>query len=255
MNIKGKKQVLRSLLTILALTFTCHSATASSLAEINLTTKHKNSPSTKGVITCDSYPRQKLLSKAAKYQEQILSASREYKVSPHLITAVITVESCFIAKAKSSAGAAGLMQLMPATAKRFGVTDRYNTNKNIEAGTKYLQFLLNRFDGNVQLAAAAYNAGEGSVDKHNGVPPYKETQAYVKRVLNAYRKLANSSHKNRPSPRRVAPTQKSRSWYIAQYERNRLLKGLKLSSRELEHVDQLLRSEHVKPVLSLKHFL
>lgn len=107
-------------------------------------------------------------------------------VDKHLVTSVIKAESGFNPVAISPKGAMGVMQLIPATAKRFNVNDPYNPEDNIAGGVKYLKFLLERYQGNVMLAVAAYNAGEGAVDRYQGVPPYPETQEYVKRVLNHY---------------------------------------------------------------------
>ncbi|HEY3578932.1 MAG TPA: lytic transglycosylase domain-containing protein [Pyrinomonadaceae bacterium] len=109
-------------------------------------------------------------------------------VDPRFIHAVIWQESKYDVNAHSHAGAQGLMQLMPATAKRFGCEDMNDPESNIEAGTKYLGWLLKRFDGNVELALAGYNAGEGAVDKYNGVPPYNETRNYVKIISQRYGK-------------------------------------------------------------------
>jgi soluble lytic murein transglycosylase-like protein len=121
----------------------------------------------------------------------ILRAGEKYGVDPRFIHAVIWQESKYKVQARSGAGAQGLMQLMPATARRFGCTDAYDTASNIDAGTKYLRFLLKRFDGNVSLALAGYNAGEGSVDKYNGIPPYKETQNYVRIITGRYGKMSH----------------------------------------------------------------
>lgn len=121
----------------------------------------------------------------------ILRAGEKYGVDPRFIHAVIWQESKYKVKARSGAGAQGLMQLMPATARRFGCNDPYDTAANIDAGTKYLRWLLKRFDGNVSLALAGYNAGEGSVDKYNGVPPYSETQNYVRIITGRYGKLSH----------------------------------------------------------------
>jgi soluble lytic murein transglycosylase-like protein len=121
----------------------------------------------------------------------ILRAGEKYGVDPRFIHAVIWQESKYKVQARSHAGAQGLMQLMPATARRFGCTNAYDTASNIDAGTKYLRFLLKRFDGNVSLALAGYNAGEGSVDKYNGIPPYKETQNYVRIITGRYGKLSH----------------------------------------------------------------
>src|SRR5260370_29662091 len=109
-------------------------------------------------------------------------------VDPRFIHAVIWQESKYDSRAHSHAGAQGLMQLMPATAQRFGCKDPSDPSSNIEAGTKYLSWLLKRFDGNVELALAGYNAGEGAVDKYQGVPPYSETQNYVRKISAQYGK-------------------------------------------------------------------
>jgi len=109
-------------------------------------------------------------------------------VDPRFIHAVIKQESKYDPKAVSHVGAEGLMQMMPETAKRFGLKDPFDPKANVEAGTKYLKWLLKRFDGDVSLALAGYNAGEGSVDKYKGVPPYDETQNYVKKIVETYGK-------------------------------------------------------------------
>ena len=119
----------------------------------------------------------------------ILRAGERNGVDPRFIHAVIWQESKYKVRARSYVGAQGLMQLMPPTARRFGCTDAHDPASNIEAGTKYLRFLLKRFNGNVSLALAGYNAGEGAVDKYNGVPPYQETQNYVRIITGRYGKL------------------------------------------------------------------
>ena len=110
-------------------------------------------------------------------------------VDPRFIHAVIWQESRYKPQAISHAGAQGLMQLMPATAERFGCNDPYDQVANIQAGTKYLAWLLKRFNGDVKLALAGYNAGEGAVDKYKGIPPYNETQNYVKKIVSRYGKI------------------------------------------------------------------
>ncbi len=112
--------------------------------------------------------------------------SEWHKVDPKLVLSIITAESNFKVNAKSNADAHGLMQLIPATAERFNVKNAYNASQNIKGGVKYLRWLLSYFRGDVALTVAAYNAGEGAVDKYRGVPPYRETKAYVKKVLGLY---------------------------------------------------------------------
>ena len=116
----------------------------------------------------------------------ILTATIGTRVSPALVLAVIAVESAGRSKAVSHAGAQGLMQLMPATAERFGVTDSMDPAQNIRGGVKYLEWLLGEFDRDTVLALAGYNAGEGAVKNHDGVPPYAETRAYVPKVIAAW---------------------------------------------------------------------
>lgn len=118
----------------------------------------------------------------------IARTGRDLGVDPRLIHAVIWQESKYKPSAESHAGAQGLMQLMPAAAQRFGCDDRNDAAANVTAGTKYLRWLLKRFDGNVTLALAAYNAGEGNVDKYEGVPPFGETQTYVRIITGRYGK-------------------------------------------------------------------
>lgn len=118
----------------------------------------------------------------------IYRAGEKTGVDPRFIHAVIKQESRYKNQAISHAGAQGLMQLMPDTAKRFGNKNPYDAKSNIEAGTKYLKWLLKRFNGDVSLALAGYNAGEGAVDKYKGVPPYSETQNYVKKIVANYGK-------------------------------------------------------------------
>lgn len=116
------------------------------------------------------------------FRDEVAAAAREFGVEEAIVRAVMHAESAFNPRALSRAGAQGLMQLMPATAERFGVTDAFDPGQNIRGGVQYLSWLLRRFNGDLTLASAGYNAGEGAVDRHGGVPPYRETQTYVQRV-------------------------------------------------------------------------
>lgn len=123
-------------------------------------------------------PKQEILNLIEKY-------AKKYNLDKGLISAVIRAESGFNSNAVSRVGAMGLMQLMPGTARGLGVTNAFDPEQNIAGGTKYLKNLINKYDS-VKLGLAAYNAGSGAVQKYGGVPPYKETQNYVKRILNDY---------------------------------------------------------------------
>ena len=128
----------------------------------------------------------------ATIDSYIVTSSRRYGVDPLLIYAQMHQESGFKLRATSNKGASGLMQLMPATAVRFGVTDIYNPQQNIDAGVKYMRWLLDKFGGDVSLALAGYNAGEGAVMKFgNQIPPYRETQEYVRRIMGRYGSITN----------------------------------------------------------------
>jgi soluble lytic murein transglycosylase-like protein len=122
-----------------------------------------------------------------RYADMIAKVAREQKLEPALLHAVIAVESAYNPQAKSPKGATGLMQLMPDTAKRYGVTDLLNPLENLRAGARYLRDLLGMFNNNLRLVLAAYNAGEGAVIRSgNAIPNYPETRAYVPRVLQHY---------------------------------------------------------------------
>ena len=119
-------------------------------------------------------------------EQAVNRAAQQHHVQPALLLAVMKAESSFNPTAVSKAGAVGLMQLIPETAIRHGVHNLYDANDNITGGAKHLRYLLDRFHGNIRLALAAYNAGERKVDRYRQIPPYKETQDYVKRVLVYY---------------------------------------------------------------------
>ncbi len=122
-----------------------------------------------------------------RFAELIEQAANRYQVDAKLVHAVIQTESAYNSTAQSPAGAVGLMQLMPDTARRFGVSDRNDPDQNVDGGTRYLKHLINMFNPNLDLAVAAYNAGENAVIRYNNsIPPYPETQNYVKQVLALY---------------------------------------------------------------------
>ena len=139
----------------------------------------------------------------------ILASARQHRLDPLLVRAVVLTESAGRPRARSPKGARGLMQLMPATAARFGVADLDDPAQNIDGGARYLRWLLDRFGGNVTLALAGYNAGEGAVDRYGGIPPYRETHHYVRRVRATHaalgrilaRKLARAGQRTSDSSR------------------------------------------------------
>jgi soluble lytic murein transglycosylase-like protein len=142
----------------------------------------------------------RILARAAQYDTLIETAAKSAAIEPNLLRAVIVVESGFNSRAVSKRGAVGLMQLMPATALRFGVSDRTDPQQNVRGGALYLGFLINRFGQNVRLALAAYNAGEEAVDRNSGqIPPFTETLEYVPKVLMIYHRLTE-----RQGPRTLA---------------------------------------------------
>ena len=123
----------------------------------------------------------------------IFHQSEKYGIDESLVKAVIYTESYFNPNATSKKGASGLMQLMPATAEKYGVSDLYNPKQNIVAGIKHLSYLMTLFPDNLKHVLAAYNAGENAVNKYNGIPPYRETQGYVKKVMKHFKRFQLAS--------------------------------------------------------------
>jgi soluble lytic murein transglycosylase-like protein len=146
---------------------------------------------------------------ATEYDAFIEAVARENGLSPDLVKAVALVESGFNPDAVSPKGAQGIMQLMPSTAKRYGVRNAFDPLENLRAGTMHLRSLLDEFDGDVRLALAAYNAGSGAVRRHGGVPAYPETQEYVRKIESTMGKPARRVRAPRPPPPKVQVVQQA----------------------------------------------
>ena len=132
--------------------------------------------------------RRQFFANAVPFGDLIHQKAQKYDVDPALVAAVVETESRFRTHARSQVGARGLMQLMPRTGRWLGAGNLYDPNQNLDAGTKYLSYLTQRFDGNLKKTIAAYNAGEGNVRRYRGVPPFRETRSYVKQVMSRYAK-------------------------------------------------------------------
>jgi soluble lytic murein transglycosylase-like protein len=139
-------------------------------------------------------PQSTFLDRSAAYVHLIKGAAQTNRLEPALVTAVMLAESGGDPRAVSKRGARGLMQLMPATARRYGVSDVFDPEQNIGAGSRYLRDLVERYQNDLQLVLAAYNAGPEAVDRQGGIPPFRETLEYVPRVLQIYHKLLESTH-------------------------------------------------------------
>ena len=121
-----------------------------------------------------------------RYSEEIREMAARHGVAPDLVESVIRVESAFNPRAVSNKGAQGLMQLMPYTARNLNVTNAFDPNENVDAGVRHLKALLQNYNGNLELSLAAYNAGSGAVDRNKGIPPYRETREYVRKITDLY---------------------------------------------------------------------
>jgi Transglycosylase SLT domain len=158
-------------------------------------------------VTQTEAKRPMLLVPDASLNEIVAKAAQNYQMDPLLVHSVIQVESGYNPTAVSSKGAQGLMQLIPSTARRFGVKDVFNPQENIEAGVRYLKYLTDMFKGDLRLALAAYNAGEGAVAKYNTIPPYRETENYVYQVgrrFGAARRAQDAKKESAPADAKPA---------------------------------------------------
>jgi soluble lytic murein transglycosylase-like protein len=145
-------------------------------------------PFQKEMVRINTAIRKEFFANAVPFGGLIHDKAEKYKVDPALVAAVVETESRFRTNARSQVGAKGLMQLMPRTGRWMGARNLYDPEQNVDAGAKYLSYLSDRFDGNLKKTIAAYNGGEGNVKRYNGVPPFRETQQYVRRVMHRYEK-------------------------------------------------------------------
>jgi soluble lytic murein transglycosylase-like protein len=170
----------------------------------------------------------------------IVDSGTRHAVDPVLLYAIMHQESTFKQRAVSPKGARGLMQLMPATAARYGVTNIFDPRQNIEGGARYMHFLLDLFDGDVELALAGYNAGEGAVMKYgNTIPPYSETQEYVRRISRRYalmRDPLTARYASRPTSGQLAAIQGKQPTALSIYERS--IYAIRLEDGSLQLVSQ-----------------
>jgi soluble lytic murein transglycosylase-like protein len=181
---KAMWSMLQSLMQQMEKVETQSSATTSSTATNDATAATSFASAMTKASSATSATQTKTLARTdSNYESLITSTASKYGVDANLVRAIVQAESNFNPKATSYVGAQGLMQLMPGTARSLGVSDPLDPQQNVDGGVRFLKGLLTRYNGNVEKAVAAYNAGPGAVDKYNGVPPYRETQTYVKRVL------------------------------------------------------------------------
>ena len=184
---------------------------------------------------CQVLSKKTLERKAKRFKKTIRSASRKYGVSEDLIKAVITVESCFRRKARGAAGEKGLMQLMPATARRFNVNRGYNSWENVHGGTRYLSYLFKRYRGDTQRVVAAYNAGEGNVRPGKRI----RNIGYVRKVMRAYRKLSYGKRKKIFNARKAYTISKKKS---SKRKKSRIRKASYKKSKSASKKKQLKKA-------------
>jgi hypothetical protein len=165
---------------------------AADVPTVTADVKPKLKPVSTG-LACSGMNTAGVQQRATVHEDSISKYATKYGVDSDIVKAVIAVESCYNTGAVSPKGAQGLMQLIPETAARFGVDDSFDSSQNIHGGTRYLSWLMKRYDGDLYKAIAAYNAGEGAVDKYQGIPPFNETQHYVRKVLAVYNGLSGQA--------------------------------------------------------------
>ena len=170
-----------------------YAANSTNLNTIRVPTAFNSNYTTGGIprMHCGVLSHAQMEKRIEPHISSIQTFARTYGVEENFVRAVMKQESCFNSRALSSAGAIGLMQLMPGTADLMGVNDAWDPHQNIKGGIKYLSQMLREFNGNKALALAAYNAGPGAVKKYSGIPPYRETQNYVSRIMAEYQRLEN----------------------------------------------------------------